>query len=94
MCLVQRGVAGSVSKLVVGDEVGQVHIRAESLQEFLKNLGQYGAEAHRAVSGYIVGWFARFRNHFDLREFPQKWVVGEAEHTVVEGGEKGDSHGW
>jgi hypothetical protein len=95
MRLLDRGVAGSKTKLVARDEVGEVHIRSESRQEeFFKDLGQNGEKADRAIRSYVMGRFARFWDHYDLCKFPQEWVVGEAKYAVVEGGKEDDSRVW
>jgi len=92
MRLLVRGVAGSKAKLVARDKVGKVHVGPESLQEeFLKDLGQNMEKADGAIEGYVMGRFARFWDHYDLCKIPQEWVVGEAEHAVVEGGKEDDS---
>jgi hypothetical protein len=35
--------------------------------------------------------FSRFRNHDNLCEFPQKWVVGETKHAVIDDRKEGYS---
>jgi hypothetical protein len=94
MRLLDRGVAWSKAKLLVGDEVGKVHIGPESLEEeFLKDLTQNGENADRTIGSDVMGWFARFWHHYDLCKFPQDRVVGEAEHAVVESGKEDNSRG-
>ena len=95
MRLLDRGVARSKAKLVARVKLGKVHIGPESLQEdFLKDLGQSGEKADGAIGDYVMGRFALFWDHYDLRKFPQEWVVGEAKHAVVEGGKEDDSRVW
>jgi len=92
MRLLDRRVVGSKTKLVAGNEVGQVHIGPKSLyEEFLKNLRRNGKEADRAIRGHVMGRFARFRHHYILCKFPQERVVGEAEDNVVESGKEDES---
>jgi hypothetical protein len=83
--------AGSKPKLVARDKEGEVHIRSESHQEFLKDLGQNGEKAKGAIRGYVMGRFARFGDHYDLCKFPQEWVLGQTKHAVVEGRKEDDS---
>jgi hypothetical protein len=95
MRLLDRGVAGSKTKLVTRNEMGKFHIGPESLQEaFLKDLRRNGEEADRAIGSDVIGRLTRFWHHYNLCKFPQERIVGEAEHAVVENGKEDDSRGW
>jgi hypothetical protein len=94
MRLLDRGVAGSKTKLVTRNEVGKVHIEPESLQEFLKDLRRNGEEVERAIGCDVLGRLTWFWYHYYLCKFPQERIVGETEHAVVEGGKEDDSRGW
>jgi hypothetical protein len=95
MRLLDRGVAGSKTKLVTRNEVGKVHIGPESLQEeFLKDLRRKAKEADRAIGRDVLGRLTRFWHNYNLCKFPQEQMVGEAEHAVVESDKEDDSRGW
>jgi hypothetical protein len=70
---------GSKSKLIIRKKRRKVDVVSESVQqEFLKNLLREGKEANRTIRGDVVDGIARFWNHYNLCEFAQEWVVGEA----------------
>jgi len=74
---------GSKAKLIIRKKRRQVYIVSESLQlEFFKNFGREGKEANRTIRGDVIDGFARFWKHYNLCEFPQERIVGEAEHTI------------
>ena len=53
-----------------------------------------GRRLNRAIGSDVMGWLTGFRHHYNLWKFPQKWVVGEVEHAVEEGGKEYDSRMW
>jgi len=79
----------SKAKLVIRKESREVNIISEPFQqEFFKNLRRNRKEANRSIRGDVIEGFARFWYHYDLCEFPQEWVIGEAKHTIIEDSEK------
>ena len=79
----------SKAKLVIRKKRREVNITSEPFQqEFFKNLRRNRKEANRSIRGDVIDGFARFWYHYDLCEFPQEWVIGEAKHTIIEDSEK------
>ena len=79
----------SKAKLVIRKEHQEVNITSEPFQqEFFKNLRKDRTEANRSVRGDVIDGFARFWYHYDLCEFSQECVIGEAKHNIREDSEK------
>jgi hypothetical protein len=79
----------SKAKLVIREKRREFNITSKPFQQdFLKNLRRNWKEANRSIRGDVICGFARFRYHYDLCEFPQEWVIGEAELTIIEDSKK------
>jgi len=82
-------VTSSKAKLVIRKKRREVDISSEPFQqEFLKNLRRDRKETNRSKRGDVTDAFARFWYHYDVCEFRQEWVIGEAKHTIIENSEK------
>jgi hypothetical protein len=90
--LMDGRMASSKAKLVIRERRREVNITSEPFQqEFLKNLRRNGKKANRSIRGDVIDEFVMFSYHYDLCDFPQEWVIGEAKHAIIEDSEKGYS---
>jgi len=93
--LVYGRVTSSKTKLIIREECRKVDISSKPFQqEFLENLRRNREEANGSIGSDVINGFARFGYHYDLCEFPEKWIIGEAKDTVVKDSEESYSFLW
>jgi hypothetical protein len=83
-------VTNSKAKLIVGKECREVNVTSKPFQqEFFEDLRGNGEKANGSIGSDIIDGFTMFGYHYNLREFPQQRIIGEAKYAVIEDSEEG-----